>query len=85
MQDDWKERFGARLRMVRRLRDLKQEVVCSSIGITQGTLSRYEKGSSIPSYYHMFGFARVYKWPMSGFDPDRPWEPTPPDEDTPSV
>lgn len=70
--EPWNVRFGIRMRTVRLLRSMKQEVACADLGITQGTLSRIESGKSIPSYFLMFRFARLYQWPVMGFDPDQP-------------
>lgn len=85
--DSWKKRLGQRLRIVRQLRDMRQEDVCSDVGITQGTLSRYEHGKYDPTFYHIARFSRTYRWPLSGFDPDQPLgdpsgllPPTPPNE-----
>lgn len=68
----WKVRFGIRMRTVRQFRNKLQKEVCADVGIDQGTLSRIEDGKSDPSFYLMYRFARLYQWPVHGFDPDVP-------------
>ena len=60
-------RFGKQLRKIRRNRDITQERLAESIGVTAEFISNIERGKSAPSFETMEKLARVLEVDVSEF------------------
>jgi len=56
---DLRERFGARLRQLRREADLTQEQLASAAGVSVDFLSLVERGINAPSFENLEKLARA--------------------------
>jgi transcriptional regulator with XRE-family HTH domain len=70
--DSWTKRCGERLRMLRRIRGLKQSDVCADVGMLQSALSRYENGMAEVPLREAVRMARLYRCPLAMLDGDTP-------------
>ncbi len=60
------------MKQIRLYRLLERLEVSLDVGIDRTTLGRFENGEYQPTIYCLLRLARVYRWPLSGFDPDQP-------------
>ncbi|QNE07709.1 helix-turn-helix domain-containing protein [Croceicoccus marinus] len=75
MVDHWHSDIGRRLKIVRKVRRLKQETFARAIGTSQPSLAAYEKGRNKPSLAVIVAACRTYSvsadWILFG---DEAWQ-----------
>lgn len=50
-EDEWKRGFSFNLKRLLKSKHIKQKCLADSLGLREGTVSRYIKGSSVPNSY----------------------------------
>jgi transcriptional regulator with XRE-family HTH domain len=63
----FKEKLGTLLKKARTSVNLSQEQVAAHFGVSQDTISKYERGKANISPYKLLEFSRLYEKPVTFF------------------
>jgi transcriptional regulator with XRE-family HTH domain len=61
---------GDRIRVIRTLKGFKQQYIAVAAGVSQGQISRIERGVAKPTFAEMVAIARVLQCPLNTFAED---------------
>lgn len=56
--------IGPRIKLLRRRKNITQEILAEELGVTQGTVTQWETGRSYPSGERLIGLSRILNVPI---------------------
>jgi len=68
--DEYRKRYGEKLRTVRMKEGLSQQAVADSVGATQPAIARWERGDRWPQITDLLILARLYHCSVGDLVPD---------------
>lgn len=74
-QDAFKKSQGNQLRKARKSADMTQEQAATHFGISQDTISKYERGEYNIDTFRLLEFAKLYSKPITFFFMEVPAKP----------